>query len=175
MAHRITLIITKESISIDSEIPHFYENGYLIIPFDDDGSEISQIEDLSKSYKSLKEIFDKYLDDFWDDGILGESAEIADYKSLLLVEFAIRLKLNDFLIYHYQEVDIKTYSHSVNFINRKVSGNGYEEFDKTSIDINNYWKYDSCQKKYINQMNNGAQLISDESIKTNKWYEFWKK
>ena len=87
----------------------------------------------------------------------------------------MRLKLNDFLIYHYQEVDIKTYSHSVNFINRKVSGNGYEEFDKTSIDINNYWKYDSCQKKYINQMNNGAQLISDESIKTNKWYEFWKK
>ena len=173
MAHRITLLITKESVNVDSKIPHFYENGFLIIPFDDDGSEISQIEKLSDTYKTFDKIFEKYLDNFWKDDFFGESTEIADYKSLLLVELIMRLKLSDFLIYHYQESGIETYEHLVNFENKMVKGNGESKFQEINIDINDYCKYSSCERRYLNRIDNEQSVVKNEDIKIKKWYQFW--
>jgi len=168
MAHRITLIITQESVNVDSKIPHFYENRFLIIPFDDNGCEISQIERLSETHKKFDEIFEKYLDNFWKDDIFGESNEIADYKSLLLVELIMRLKLSDFLIYHYQDSGIETYEHLVNFENKMISGSGESKFQEINIDINDYYKYDSCERRYLNKIDNEHSTVRNKNIKIKK-------
>ncbi|MEO1516859.1 MAG: hypothetical protein AAFV95_17690 [Bacteroidota bacterium] len=152
MAHRITLIITQQSVLIDRRLPHFHEKGHLVIPFDGDGAEISKIEEFAKPGKPFEEVFDEYLVYFWKDDILGESNDLDDFPSLLLVELVARLRLTDFLLFHYQEVVDTVYTHAVNFQDGIASGNAQQLFDNTGIDINNYWQYDSCQRRYENTM-----------------------
>ena len=61
MAHRITLIITKEKIDLTLDIPHFYENNYLVIPTDDDGWETEMIEKICESETSFEKVFDIFF------------------------------------------------------------------------------------------------------------------
>lgn len=150
MAHRITLIITKELIDIHPKIPHFYDNEFLVIPFDDDGLEASKIEELSKTNNTFEAIFNTFLDYFWEDDSMGESNEINDFEMLLLVEFIERIQLRSFLIYHYSEAHpTGEFINAIHFKNRIVMKNAYVAFEKTKIDINNYRSYDACKKNYV--------------------------
>lgn len=63
MSHHITLIFADESLKIDKRIPHFRENGYVIIPYNEESRmEVDILRDLSKTGMTLKEIFEAYIE-----------------------------------------------------------------------------------------------------------------
>ncbi|WP_452222088.1 hypothetical protein [Lacinutrix salivirga] len=173
MAQNISLIITKEKINLDKQVHHFNENGFLIIPVNEDS--FNSIESHAKKFKSFQEIFDNEVVGFFKDANESDYNDIEDYEGLILVELIARLKLKDFLLYHLSEVYLTgVFTNAINFKNGKVYGNGYEEFEKTGIDINNYWKYYSCKEKYNNPNSYKERQTNIKSFSQKKWFKFWK-
>ncbi len=160
MAHRITLIITKDSINMPLDIPHFYEDNVLIIPTDDDGWETQMIEDLCKNENSFDTIFDIFFKEFYkEDFENGDFEDISNktstFENLYILEIIEKLKISNFLIIHYSEVGFDIYENYVGFENREYIGDNksWTRFCETKINTADYWRFESCSKRYFEGLN----------------------
>lgn len=156
MAHRITLIITKDNINTSLDIPHFYEDNFLIIPTDDDGWEAQMIEDLCKNENSFDKIFDFFFKEFYKEDL--ENGDFEDinnktntFESLYILEIIEKLKISNFLIIHYSEVGFDFYENYIGFENKEYIGDdkSWTRFCETRINTTNYWRFESCSKRYF--------------------------
>jgi hypothetical protein len=160
MAHRITLIITKDSVNTPLDIPHFYEDKFLIIPIDDDGWEVQMIEDIAGKENSFDEIFKTFFKEFYREDLEnGDFEDISNptdtFENLYIVEIIEKLKLSNFLIIHYSEVGFDIYENYIGFENREYIGDAksWTSFCETKINTANYWRFESCRKKYFESIN----------------------
>ncbi|RKR05598.1 hypothetical protein C8C83_4952 [Flavobacterium sp. 90] len=115
MGQYITLIFADEKIEIDNKIPHFYEDGYLIIPYKDETrSAVERLQDICKEGMTLDELFNFYID---TEFILNEdnktcvleeyeglNTDLDDLEEIDLVEFLKRLNLSDFTVLSYDDL-----------------------------------------------------------------------
>lgn len=160
MAHRITLIITADKVYSQLDIPHFYDNNYLIIPTDDDGWEAQMIENLSSSETSFNQIFEKFFIEFYEEDLHnGDFKDIFNkintFEDLYILEIIEKLKIENFLIIHYSEVGFDTYQNYIGFEGRQYVGSvkSRTSFFETKINTENYWRFDSCKKRYFESLN----------------------
>ncbi|MCD1116912.1 hypothetical protein [Chryseobacterium turcicum] len=160
MAHRITLIITKESINTAIDIPHFYENNYLVIPTDDDGWEAQMIEDICKTENSFDEIFNVFFKEFYKEDIGNGNFEdicneLTTFENLYILEIIEKLKISDFIIIHYSEVGFDIYQNYIGFKNKEYIGYSKfcTKFCETRLTTENYWRFESCRKRYSENLN----------------------
>lgn len=109
MSQHLTLILADENVKISNDIPHFYENGYLIIPFNDETRmEIETVHKISTFGMTLNQIFNIYIDTEYtylnnsNENILEEYKglvnEIDDFENITLVEFLKKIKLPNFIV-----------------------------------------------------------------------------
>ncbi|OMQ12929.1 hypothetical protein [[Flexibacter] sp. ATCC 35103] len=115
MGQHITLIFADEKIEIDNKIPHFYEDGYLIIPYKDETrGAVESLQNICKEGMTLDELFNFYIDTKFilnvDKKIskLGEyeglNTDLDDLEEIDLVEFLKRLNLSDFTVLSYDDL-----------------------------------------------------------------------
>lgn len=159
MAHRITLIITKDSAKASIDIPHFYEDNFLIIPTDDDGWEAQMIENLCSNENSFDKIFDIFFKEYYKEDL--ENGEFEDinnetntFENLYILEIIEKLKISNFLIVHYSEVGFDIYENYLGFENKEYIGEGksWVRFRETGINTGNYWRFESCSKRYFESL-----------------------
>ncbi|GAA5084774.1 hypothetical protein GCM10023210_04930 [Chryseobacterium ginsengisoli] len=157
MAHRICLIITKDHVKVPKELPHFYDNGFLVIPTSDDGYQTDDIAEFSKKHPHFDDIFKAVSDNFWEDEIANNDyenmyCELYDYEELLNIEIIEMLHLSNFIIYHYTELVTEIFEECVTFENRMPIENPMTSFNATGINSYNYWKYESCKRRYFENL-----------------------
>lgn len=115
MGQHITLIFADEKIEIDNKIPHFYEDGYLIIPYNDETrSAVIELQKICKEGMTLDELFNFYIDTKLilnpdkKINILGEyeglNTDLDDLEEIDLVEFLKLLNLPDFTVLSYDDL-----------------------------------------------------------------------
>lgn len=159
MAHRITLIITEDNISIPEEIPHFYDKGYLVIPTDDDGWETEMIQKICETEDSFEKVFKLFFEELWNEELNnGEFedvySEVGKLDSLYMLELIEKLNISNFIIYHYTELALEMFENYIAFENRKYINEpqSWTKFCNTKINSYDYWRYDSCKKKYLERL-----------------------
>lgn len=114
MGQYITLIFADEKIEIDNKIPHFYEDGYLIIPYNDETrSAAEELQKICKEGMTLDELFNFYIDneyilnkdknDFLEE-YEGLNTDLDDLEEIDLVEFLKLLNLPDFTVLSYDDL-----------------------------------------------------------------------
>jgi len=157
MAHRICLIITKDKIKVPKELPHFFDNGFLVIPTSDDGYQTDEIIEFSKKHPHFDDIFKAVDDHFWEDEIANSDyesmyCELYQFEDLLNIEITEMLHLSNFIIYHYTELATDIYEECIDFENRIKIENPLSRFYETGINSYNYWRFDSCKKRYFENL-----------------------
>lgn len=156
MSHRITLIITNDNINISVDIPHFYENNFLVIPTHDDVWETQMIENLCKNKNSFDKILDTFFKEVYEEDLQnGDFEDINNqtntFENLYILEITEKLKISNFFIIHYSEVGFDSYENYIRFENKEYIGEGksWATFFETGISTQNYWRFDSCCKRYF--------------------------
>ncbi len=154
MAHRISLIITKDCAKVPKELPHFFDNGFLVIPTSDDGYEVDEITKSTKRNPFFDDIFKDISDLYWKDEIASNDyenmyCELYGYEEMWIIEIIEMLHLSNFIIYHYTELATEIFEECVAFENRITLENPMEKFHEAGINSYNYWRFDPCKRRYF--------------------------
>ncbi|MCM0667026.1 hypothetical protein [Flavobacterium tyrosinilyticum] len=161
MGQYITLIFADEKIEIDNKIPHFYENGHLIIPYINEiRFAVEELQKICKEGMTLDEIFDFYIikkfsvneDEKID--VLEKYKELYtdldDLENIYLIEFLKRLNLPDFMVLSYDDLAGDYFLNFENFIYKNSDPN-YNKL-KIRMDKPYLYSYYGCKIHCLKEM-----------------------
>ncbi|PQA93436.1 hypothetical protein SAMN05421796_10588 [Chryseobacterium piscicola] len=118
------------------------------------------IEDICLEESSFDKIFEAFFKEFYSDDL--ESGYLEDicnrvntFEDLYILDIIEKLQISNFLIVHYSEVGFDIYENYIGFEDRKYIGEGksWTKFNDTKLNTGNYWKFDSCKKRYLENLN----------------------
>ena len=161
MAQNITLIVADESVAITDKVPHFYENGYVIIPLQiQKEADVGYIRQAAKKGMTIDEIFEVYIDKYYfpeEDASVnlleehaGYNNELDDYEDLYVIELIQRLQLKDFSLFHYDDFlgdDCLIFENG-----RYVSSYPESESPRLRMDKPYLYKYEGCKVHCLRSM-----------------------
>jgi len=160
MGQHLTIIYANEKLEIDNKIPHFYENGHLIIPYNNETRDaVEELQKICKEGMTLDELFNFYIDTAY---ILNENKisfleeykglnnDLNDLEDIALVEFLKLLKLPDFTVLSYDDLAGDYILNFENFIYK----NSDREFYKLNIRMDKayLYKYQGCKNHCLKEM-----------------------
>lgn len=161
MAQNITLIVADESVAIIDKVPHFYENGYVIIPLQlHKEADVWYIRQAAKKGMTLDALFEVYIDTYYFSGedpsidllekYAGYDNELDDYEDLDVIELVQRLQLKDFSLFHYDDFlgdDCLIFENG-----RYVSSYPESESPRLRMDKPYLYKYEGCKAHCLRSM-----------------------
>jgi len=160
MGQHITIIYANEKLEIDNKIPHFYENGHLIIPYNNETRyAVEELQKVCKEGMTLNELFNFYIDRRFTSNedkinVLGEyeglNTNLDDLEEIDLVEFLKLLNLPDFTVLSYDDLAGDYILNFENFIYK----NSDREFYRLNIRMDKpyLYKYEGCKYHCLKEM-----------------------
>ncbi|KIC00671.1 hypothetical protein OA88_18125 [Flavobacterium sp. JRM] len=160
MGQYITIIYTDEKFEIDNKIPHFCENGHLIIPYNNEiRYAVEELQKIGKEGMTLDELFNLYIDteyilnedkNSFLEEYKGLNTDLDDLEDIALVEFLKLLNLPDFTVLSYDDLVGDYILNFENFIYK----NSDREFNRLKIRMDKpyLYSYDGCKNYCLEEM-----------------------
>lgn len=160
MGQHITIIYADEKLEMDDKIPHFYENGHLIIPYINESRyAVEELQKICKEGMTLNELFNFYTDTRFTSNedkinVLGEyeglNNDLDNLEEIDLVEFLKLLNLPNFTVLSYDDLVGDYILNFENFIYK----NSDREFYKLNIRMDRpyLYQYGGCKNHCLKEI-----------------------